>query len=57
MLQILPMILVVVCVFIFSLLFGDWEDVFSKIKNSFTIKLGSYKITYDRKTGKFTKTK
>jgi len=57
MLQILPMILVVVCVFIFSLLFGDWEDVFSKIKNSFTIKLGSYKITYNRKTGKITKTK
>ncbi len=55
--QILPMILVVVFVFIFSLLFGDWEDIFPKIKDSFTIKLGSYKITYDRKTGKFTKTK
>ena len=57
MLQILPMILVVVFVFIFSLLFGDWEDIFLKIKKSFTIKLGSYKITYNRKTGKFTKTK
>ena len=57
MLQILPMILVVVCVFIFSLLFGDWEDVFPKIKNNFTIKLGSYKITYNRKTGKITKFK
>ena len=55
--QILPMILVVVFVFIFSLLFGDWEDIFPKIKDNFTIKLGSYKITYDRKTGKFTKTK
>jgi len=57
MLQILPMILVVVFVFIFSLLFGDWEDIFLKIKKSFTIKLGSYKITYNRKTGKFTKSK
>ncbi len=57
MLQILPMILVVVFVFIFSLLFGDWEDIFLKIQNSFTIKLGSYKITYNRKTGKFTKSK
>lgn len=57
MLQILPMILIVVAVFIFSLLFGDWEDIIPNHKESFTIKLGSYKITYNRKTGKINKNK
>jgi len=57
MMHLFPMFLIVLFVFIFSLLFGDWEDVFSNHKASFTVKLGSYKITYNRKTGKITKNK
>jgi|TARA_B100001094_G_scaffold200039_1_gene194106 hypothetical protein len=55
--QILPMILVVAAVFVFSLLFGDWEDIFPKRKSKVTMKFGDDKITYDRKTGKVTKHK
>ena len=57
MMHLIPMFIIVFFVFLLSLIFGSWDDIFPNHKESFTVKLGSYKITYNRKTGKFTKTK
>lgn len=55
--HIIPMFFIVLFVFILSLVFGSWDDIIPNHKESFTIKLGSYKITYNRKTGKINKNK
>jgi len=57
MIHFIPMFAIVALVLIFSLIFGDWTDIFPKRSSNFTIKLGSYKIVYNRKTGKITKNK
>ena len=57
MMHLIPMFIIVFFVFLLSLIFGSWDDILPNHKESFTVKLGSYKITYNRKTGKFTKTK
>ena len=57
MMHLIPMFIIVFFVFLLSLIFGSWDDIFPNHKESFTVKLGSYKITYNRKTGKITKTK
>ena len=55
--HLIPMFIIVFFVFLLSLIFGSWDDIFPNHKESFTVKLGSYKITYNRKTGKITKNK
>ncbi len=55
--HIIPMFVIVLFVFILSLVFGSWDDIIPNHKESWTIKLGNYKITYNRKTGKITKNK
>ena len=57
MMHLIPMFIIVFFVFLLSLIFGSWDDIFPNHKESFTVKLGSYKITYNRKTGKITKNK
>ena len=57
MIHFIPMFAIVTLVLIFSFIFGDWTDIFPKRSSNFTIKLGSYKIIYNRKTGKITKNK
>lgn len=55
--HLIPMFIIVLFVFLLSLIFGSWEDIIPNHKETFTVKLGSYKITYNRKTGKITKIK
>lgn len=55
--HLIPMFIIVFFVFLLSLIFGSWDDILPNHKESFTVKLGSYKITYNRKTGKITKNK
>ena len=57
MMHLIPMFAIVALVLIFSLIFGSWDDILPNHKESFTVKLGSYTITYNRKTGKITKNK
>jgi len=57
MMHLIPMFIIVLFVFLLSLIFGSWEDIIPNHKETFTVKLGSYKITYNRKTGKITKIK
>ena len=43
---------------VFSILFGEWDDVFKKskkTKKTYTVKYGDEKITFDKKTGKIVK--
>jgi hypothetical protein len=38
-----------------SWVLGDWKNIFPKRKNTYTVKYGDEKITFNRKTGKITK--